>query len=170
MGKLGITTTYKDVENLAVGEVLERSAEIVPNKVCISFKEDRITYRELNAQTNAIAASLQEMGISKGDRVAIYMSPCPELYIAFYALQKIGAIVAWANPAYKTQELTFILSNSQARAVFVQKGKNGFDNFGLVQELRPNLPHLSHVISIGGGQGEGFFPLKTLSQEGKKDA
>ena len=81
----------------------------------------------------------QSIGIRKGDRVAIYMSSCPELYIAFYALQKIGAIVAWANSAYKTHELTFILTNSQAKAVFVQKGKNGSDNFGLVQEIRSGI-------------------------------
>jgi len=168
MGKLGVTTTYKDLEHLAVGETLERSASIVPEKVCISFKQRRVTYRQLNEQSNALATSLQEIGVSKGDRVAIYMSSCPELYVAFYALQKIGAIVAWINSVYKTHELTFILSNSQAKAVFVQKGRNGSDNFGLVQELRGDLPHLSHVISIGGGSGEEVFAYEDLLPRGQR--
>jgi acyl-CoA synthetase (AMP-forming)/AMP-acid ligase II len=141
MGKLGVTTTYKDLEHLAVGETLERSANIVPEKVCISFKQNRITYKILDEQSSALAAGLQGTGIEKGDRVAIYMSSCPELFVAFYALQKIGAIVAWANSAYKTHELTFILTDSQAKAVFVQKGKDGADNFGLVQEIRSGIPH-----------------------------
>jgi acyl-CoA synthetase (AMP-forming)/AMP-acid ligase II len=140
MAKLGVTTTYKDVENLTVGEALERSAQIVPNKVCVFFKDQGMTYKGLNQQSNALATSLQKMGIEKGDRVAIYMSNCPELYIAFYALQKIGAIIAWVNAAYKTHELTFILGNSQAKAVFVQKGKDDSDNFTLIQRLRGNLP------------------------------
>jgi len=59
MEKLGVTTTYKDVENLSVGAALERSAEIVPNKVCILFKEDRITFKGLNEQSNALSAALQ---------------------------------------------------------------------------------------------------------------
>jgi long-chain acyl-CoA synthetase len=105
MGKHGVITTYKDLEHLTVGQALERSAGILPNKVCISFKDDHITYEKLNEASNAIAAGLQKTGIGKGDRVAIYMSNCPELYFAFYGLQKIGAIVAWVNPAYKTQEL-----------------------------------------------------------------
>jgi acyl-coenzyme A synthetase/AMP-(fatty) acid ligase len=168
MNKLGITTTYKDLEHLSVGDALERSAAMVPDKVCIFFKEERITYRQLNERSTALAAGLQDMGIRKGDRVSMYMSSCLEFYIAFYALQKIGAIVAWANPAYRTQELTFILNNSQAKAIFVQKGKEGFDNFGLVQELRGALPHLSHVISMGGGSGEGVVPFEDMFSKGKK--
>jgi fatty-acyl-CoA synthase len=168
MGKLGITTTYKDVEHLTVGETLERSANIVPAKVCISFEQDLLTYKILDEQSTALAASLQQMGIRKGERVAIYLSNCPELYIAFFALQKIGAITAWINSAYKTQELTFILNNSQARAVFVQKGRNGPDNFGLLQESRDSLPHLSFVISTGGGEGEGVFSFEDMLSGGKK--
>jgi len=168
MEKLGVTTTYKDVENLSVGAALERSAEIVPNKVCILFKEDRITFKGLNEQSNALAAALQEIGIKKGDRVSMYMSGCPEFFIAFYALQKIGAIVAWANPAYRTQELMFILSNSQARAVFVQKGEDDSDNFALVQSLRGNLPDLSCVIALGGGQGDGVVAFEDAVSSGRK--
>ena len=169
MGKLGVTTTYKDLEYLAVGESLERSANIVPGKVCVSFKQDRITYERLDEQSTAVAASLQEVGIRKGERVALYLSNCLELYIAFFALQKIGAVIAWVNSAYKINELTFILNNSQARAVFVQKGKVGSDNFGLVQELRGSTAHLCYVISIGGGDGEGVFSFEDmLSRGGKK--
>jgi fatty-acyl-CoA synthase len=167
MRKLGITTTYKDLEHLAVGETLERSAHMVPDKVCISFKEERVTYRQLDERSQLLAAGLQEIGIRKGDRVSIYMSSCPEFYIAFYALQKIGAIIAWANPAYRTQELTFILNNSQAKAIFVQKGKDGFDNFGLVQELRGDLPHLAYVIAMGGGGGEGVYAFEDVLSIGK---
>ena len=168
MGKLGVTTTYKDVEHLAVGETLERSANIAPEKVCISFKQDRITYKSLDQQSTALAARLQGIGIRKGERVAIYMSNCPELYIAFFALQKIGAIVAWVNSAYRTHELKFILTNSQAKAVFVQKGNHGSDNFGLVQELRGSIPHLSYVISTRGGDGEGVFSFEDMLSKGKE--
>ena len=167
MSKLGVTTTYEDLEHLAVGQTLERSANLVPDKVCISFKQDRITYKSLDQQSTALAASLQEIGIRKGERVAIYLSNCPELYVAFFALQKIGAIVAWVNSAYKKNELTFILNNSQSRAVFVQNGKGGSGNFGLVQELRESTPHLSFVISTGGGDGQGVFSFQDMLSGGK---
>src|SRR5512144_132110 len=104
---MGVMTSYKDVEKLSVGELLERSSAISPDRVSVIFKDRRITYRELNEESERLAGSLQETGIKKGDRVSIYMGNCIELYVAFYALQKVGAIVAWANAAYKSQELTF---------------------------------------------------------------
>lgn len=167
MANLGITTRYEDLENLSVGQALERSAHMAPDKVCVFFKDRAMTYKELDRQSTALAASLQGMGIEKGDRVAIYMSSCPELYVAFYALQKLGVITAWVNGAYRTRELTFILNNSQAKAIFVQKGKDAADNYALLESLRGALPHLSHVVSIGGGEGEGVFGFEDLISGGK---
>ncbi len=166
MGSPGSTTNYEDIEHLSVGEVLQRSAHMVPEKVCVFFKDQTLTFRQLDEQSTALAASLQETGVAKGDRVAIYMFNRLEFYITFYALQKIGAIVAWVNPGYRSHELTFILGNSQAKAIFVEKGKEGFDNFGLVQELRNSLPHLSSVISLGGGSGQGVFPFEEMVASG----
>ncbi len=162
MAKLGIISTYKDVENLTVGMTLERSASIVPEKVCVFFKDQKMTYKELNEKSDKVAAALQGMGIRKGDRVAIYMYSCPEFYIAFYAIQKIGAIVAWINAAYRSHELMFILNNSGAKAVFVQKREGNSDNFTLLQNLRTNLPALSYLITLGGGQGDGVTAFEDI--------
>jgi fatty-acyl-CoA synthase len=168
MGSLGVTTRYEDVEHLTVGDTLRRAAATVPQKVCVFFKDKTLTYKQLDEESNALAASLQQMGIEKGDRVAIYLFNRPEFYIAFYALQKIGAIVAWINPGYRSHELSFILNNSQAKAIFVEKDTRGFDNFGLVQESRNNLPYLSSVISLGGGNGETVFPFEEMVPKRRK--
>lgn len=168
MKSLGVSTTYKNVENLNVGEMLERSSSIAPEKVAVTFKKDRVTYKDLNERCNILGASLLEVGIKKGDRVSIYMSNCIELYVAFYALQKVGAIVAWANPAFKTQELMFILSNSQAKAIFIHKERNNFDYLTFVKGLRKNLPHLSYIISVGGGRGKGVFVYEELVSKHRK--
>jgi len=168
MSKRGITTRYEDVEHLSVGAALERSASLVPQKVCVFFKDKTLTYKQLEEESNAFAAGLQESGIQKGDRVAVYMLNCPELYVAFYALQKIAAVVTWVNPGYKTHELSFILNNSQAKAIVVQKGKEGVDNFGIVQQLRNDLPYLSYVISSGGGHGENVIPFEDVVSGGRK--
>jgi len=132
MGKLGITTAYEDVENLSVGEILERSSKIAPEKIAVMFKKDHVTYKLLNELSDTLAVILQQEGIKKGDRASIYMHNCIELYVVFYALQKIGAVVAWVSPAYRTQELMFILSNSQAKAIFIHKEKNNFYYLGFV--------------------------------------
>ena len=168
MRELGATTTYKDVEFLSIGQALERSRYLVPRKTCVFFKEEGLTYKQLDDQSTALAAGLQEMGIKKGDRVGIYMFNRPELYIAFYALQKLGAVVAWINAGYRSHEVTFILENSQAVAVLAEKREEGFDNLGLIRELRHNLPHLAHVVSIGGGEGYDVVSFEELIARGRK--
>ena len=60
---------------------------------------------------DTLAAGLSEIGLKKGDRIAIHMPNSLELITAFYALQKLGVIVAWANPFYRRNEAQFILKN-----------------------------------------------------------
>ena len=168
MGNLDTTTRYEDVENLTVGDALKRSAAMVPRKVSVFYKDTALTFQQLEQESNALAASLQASGIEKGDRVAVYMFNRPELYSVFYALQKIAAVVTWINPGYRTHELSFILNNSQAKAIFVDKGKEGSDNFALVRELQSNLPLLQYVISLGGGDGKNVLHFEGMVSEGRK--
>ena len=100
----------KIFESLTVGQILERSAAQVPDKIAVVDVKQRKTYKELNAMADALAARLTGIGLKKGDRAAIYMKNSIELMVAFYALQKLGVIVAWVNPLYRKNEAEFIRS------------------------------------------------------------
>lgn len=90
MRKLGAITTYKDVESLSIGQALERSRYIAPRKTCVFFKEEGLTYKQLDDQSTALAVGLQEMGIKKGDRVGIYMFNRPESVHSILRASKAG--------------------------------------------------------------------------------
>jgi len=96
----------EDLKSLSLAQVLERGAAQVSDKIAVVDGNQRKTYSELNAKANALAASLAEIGLKKGDRVAIYMKNSIELVVAFYAMQKLGVIVAWVNPIYRKAEVT----------------------------------------------------------------
>ncbi len=96
-------------DSVSLGQVLERSAAQVPDKIAVVDGTDRKTYSELNCMANALAVSLAEIGLKKGDRTAIYMPNSIEFMAAFYALQKLGVIVAWVNPIYRPAEARFVL-------------------------------------------------------------
>jgi len=87
----------KIYESVTMGQVLERGAAQVPDKIAVVEGVNRKTYSELNSMGMALAASLSEIGLRKGDRAAIYMPNSIELMVAFYAMQKLGIIVA-PNP------------------------------------------------------------------------
>ena len=78
----------ENLASMAVGQILEKAAAQVPDKIAVVDGKQRKTYGELNLLADALAARLTHAGLQKGDCVAIYMKNSLELVIAFYALGK----------------------------------------------------------------------------------
>ncbi len=156
----------KIYESLSLGQVLERGAAQAPDKVAVVDGIQRKTYRELNAMVNALAVSLSEIGLKKGDRIALHMPNSIELLTAFYALQKLGAVVAWANPIYRRNEAQFILKNSEARGVFIFSNWDGRNYHDDILNLKDELPDLEFVFAVGSNQGQGVYSFSDLVGKG----
>lgn len=78
-----------------------------------------LTYRELDALSDALAAALVDSGLSKGDRVAVIMPNCPQFVIAFYAILKAGGTVVAVNPTFPPAKIAEQLIDSGAEAAIV---------------------------------------------------
>jgi long-chain acyl-CoA synthetase len=90
------------------------------DKVAFSNFEVKLSYRELYAQVQKLAAYMQsELGVKKGDRVAIMMPNLLQYPIAIYAALTLGAIVVNINPLYTARELKHALQDSGARVIFI---------------------------------------------------
>ena len=156
----------EDWKRISTADVLRRGAERVPDKTALVDGDRRVTYRELNDRATALASSLQEMGFGKGDRIAIYMKNSLELVTAFYALQELGIIVAWANPNYRIAEAQFILKNSGARAVFIFREWEGYDYLSALLGMKQELPALERIFVVGDGEGKGSRLFEDLLKRG----
>lgn len=97
--------------------LLERAAERHGDVEATIFFGARMTYRELRDQSRRLAAGLQEMGVKKGDRVAIMLPNCPQAIIAYYGALMAGAIVTQVNPMYTRRELQHQLQDSGATII-----------------------------------------------------
>ena len=75
----------------------------------------RFTYAELDAQVDRVARGLLARGIAKGDRVGIWSPNNAEWVFVQFATAKIGAILVNINPAYRTSELEYALTQSGCR-------------------------------------------------------
>jgi fatty-acyl-CoA synthase len=140
----------------------------VPDKIALVCGEDRKTYRELNNLADTMAAGISELGFEKGDRVAIYMKNSLELVVAFYALEKLGIIVAWINPNYRRSEAEFILKNSGAKGVFIFKEWDGYDYVDAIFSLRERLPDLESLFIVGEGGGDRVHEFYDLIEQGRE--
>ncbi len=95
--------------NLAV------SALRYPDKVAVVFFGRTLSYRELAAQAERLAAFLHRAGVRSGDRVAVVMQNCPQLVAAHFAIQRANAVVVPVNPMNRAEELKHYIADSGAR-------------------------------------------------------
>jgi len=108
-----------------------------------------LTYEELNAKVDQLARGMIELGISKGDKVGLWMPNIPEWVVAYFAIARIGAVVVPMNTRYKIHEVEYILNNSEATTLFSVGAFAGIDYLSMIGEIRGNLPNLKHVIIVG---------------------
>jgi long-chain acyl-CoA synthetase len=77
----------------------------------------KITYRKLNELVDRFANALYQLGVRKGDRVALMLPNSPQFVISFFAAMRIGAIVVNNNPTYTARELKHQLEDSGAETI-----------------------------------------------------
>jgi long-chain acyl-CoA synthetase len=96
-------------------ELLSNTAREFPDRAALIFFGQKIGYRELDHLSNRFAHALRQLGIKKGDRVAIVLPNIPQFVIAFYGILKAGAIVVLGSPLSNEEEITYQLQHSGAQ-------------------------------------------------------
>jgi len=97
---------------------LEDAARKYPDRACTIFKGAVISYREMNALTDHMAAALVELGVKKGDRVGIFMPNTPQFVIAYYGILKAGGVVVAVNPTYPPDEVVTPVNDANIEIMF----------------------------------------------------
>ena len=109
----------------------------------------RWTYAELDRDVDRVARGLLALGVAKGDRVGIWAPNCPEWVLVQYATAKVGAILVNVNPAYRTHELSYVLTQSGVGVLVTAEAFKTSDYVAMVGEVRDDCPALREVIVIG---------------------
>lgn len=133
-----------NVKRLDLVQSIEKWAASLPDGVAIQFEGEPITYSALNRQANRVANGLQEVGVARGDRVAIMLPNIPEFVYSFVGISKLGAVAVPFNTLYKGGEILHILRDSGAKVLIA------LTNFApMINEIRPELPDLEQIILTG---------------------
>ena len=104
-------------QQVALQEILHESAEKFPQKTAIVCGEREITYAYLNALSNQFANVLANLGVSKGDRVAVFLPNIPQFMVAYFGILKVGAVATAISPLHREREVEYQLSDSGAEAI-----------------------------------------------------
>lgn len=96
---------------------VQQTAIEQPEKIAYHFEGQDTSYGEFDASVAKFASALQGMGIEKGDHVAFLLGNTPHFLLSLYATMRIGATAIPINPIYTPDEISYILLNSDAKAV-----------------------------------------------------
>jgi long-chain acyl-CoA synthetase len=111
-----------EVPEVPLTRLLDDAAARFPRRAALAFFGRRISYRRLADAVDRFADALRDLGVHRGDRVALILPNCPQQVIAFYGTLRRGAVVVQHNPLYTAAELHHQLSDSGARVALVYDG------------------------------------------------
>ena len=145
---------------LLLGELLARNARKFPDKEVLIFGDTRLTWREFNARINRLAHAFLDMGVGKGDKVAILTFNSNQCLESYFALGKVGAVAVPVNFRLHPEEITYIVSNADAAAFVV--GEQLVDT---VRGIQSDLPLVRRYISVTPAPVEGMLHYESLIQQ-----
>jgi len=147
-------------------QLLENAAKEYSKHKAIHFMGKEMTFKTLYKQTLKLAEFLQNLGIEKGDRVAVMLPNIPQTVISFYAILQAGGIVVPVNPLYQEREIEFIMKDSGAKVVItldmlynrVEKVKEQTDlEHIIVTSIKDYLPFPKNLV----------YPFIQAKEQGK---
>ena len=166
-----------------VWDVFEETVETKPHKNSLIYLGVEYSYSELHDLCERLASFLSAMGVKKGERVIIYLPHCPQWVIAWFSLQRIGAVAVPVTHFYGSHDLEYIAKDSEAKTIFcceanfqnVEPLKNAglFENviFSNTAEHLPMWKEVVNEVVLKArkfGNPEGVIMFDELLKKGKE--
>jgi long-chain acyl-CoA synthetase len=128
---------------MSLSEHLQSARLFDANHVALVAGARRWTYGQLDEVTRQLAAGLVKLGLQPGERVALQLSNCPELVIAYYACFKLGAICVPINNRFAAPEIEYAINHAACRICISQSNL-----YTSIAPIRSRLKSLEHVFLV----------------------
>lgn len=135
--------------NRTVHGVVEQLAAERGSDIFLHYLESEYSYRAINEAANRVAHGLQQLGVTKDDKVAIMMSNRPEFLFSWFGLSKLGAVEVPVNTAHRGELLSYMLNQADCVALIIES-----DFMAQLKAVLPSLEKLKHIIVLTGDSGE----------------
>ncbi|MDO8122871.1 MAG: long-chain fatty acid--CoA ligase [Candidatus Hermodarchaeota archaeon] len=131
---------------IGLWEFLAQSAKKRPQQTAVIHNSQRISYSELDFSSQKFALALDQLGVKKGDRVALFLHNVPEYVISYYGALRQGAVIVPMNPLIKEEEFNTIFSSTLPKILVLDET--------LFSIATPSLNEFSQVNTISVGSKE----------------
>jgi fatty-acyl-CoA synthase len=165
------------IDGLTIGQVLRETARKFPESDAYVFCHlgARASWREMDREVDRVARALLGLGFQPGDHFGVWATNIPEWVLLQFATARIGVVLVTINPAYRTSELEYTLTQSEVRGLALIDQFKSSDYFASMRQACPELadcppgqrcsetfPRLQWVIGLRGQQQPGMLTWDEL--------
>ena len=167
------------VDGLTFAQTFRKTVERAGQREALIFPQlkDRRTYSQFHQDVETAARGLLALGVKQGEHVGIWATNWPEWVIVQLATAQIGAVLVNINPAYRANELKYVLNQADITTIFLTDQVKTTDYFAILEELCPDrptsseewhvsaCPKLRRVISIKNDPRPGYLTWTDFVQQ-----
>lgn len=128
-----------------LGRLLEEKARKNKGKTFLLFENERITFDKFNEMANRVANGLLNLGIKKGDKIAIMLPNCPDYLYLWFGIAKAGGVMVPLNVSWKGELLNYILNHSDSDTLVVEESL-----FPQIDEIIGTRSKIQRILMKGG--------------------
>jgi fatty-acyl-CoA synthase len=135
-----------EVDGLTLGLALRRSGVRWPDQDFFKTTEGSITFSQFDKQVDRFSQSLLTLGLGRQDHVAVWLGNSLEWALTFCACARIGAVLVPINTRYTASETSYILAQSDAKALVMTSALYGLDYLNMLEQIAPSLAEAEHDL------------------------
>src|SRR5688572_18126446 len=124
-----------------IHHMLRSSANRLPGKEALVHGRDRLTYSEVEARVNSLAAGLRDAGIHRGDRVAIWVEPSVPQALSIFAVSRAGCVFVPVNHVLFPEQVVHIMKDCGVSAIITTGAK-----LAALSQLNAEIPSLKLAV------------------------
>jgi fatty-acyl-CoA synthase len=165
-------------ERQTFGQLVDQAAERWGEREALAFEDRRWSFAQFRAETDRVAKGLIAAGVQPGDHVCLWLVNRPEYLFTLFAVSKIGAVLVPINTRFRTRDMAYIVTQSDATTLISAQRSGPIDYLAMVEELLPGLrqqqagaleiptvPALRRVILFGDAPVPGTLDWAAMLRE-----
>src|SRR5262245_13987950 len=132
---------------MILNRAIRRAVRYFPDNTATICHGRKQSYRELSSCSTALSKALHELGVRRGEKVAVYLLNCPQFLEIVYACFEIGAVIVPLNTRLASDELVFIINDAECKAFITDEILAPH-----AATFKSNLRGVEHFIALNGAE------------------
>ena len=140
-----------------IREVIEQAAAKGKNATYLFFEDQETSFEEFHSKVNQVANGLASSGLNRGEKVCLMLPNCPEFLYSWFGANKLGAVMVPVNTAFKTEEVKYIVTHSEAKVMITHPSF-----LEMIKAIRKDCNDLETLVCLGENLDSNVIPFSDL--------